>query len=73
MNLDHRKLLATGVVGSTLAAICCSTRALVVLLGAIGLSAWLGWADTLLLPALGLFLAMTVYGLFFRQRPKRRT
>jgi len=72
MDLDRHKLLATGVVGSTLAAIFCFTPALAVLLGTIGLSAWLGWADTLLLPALGLFLAMTVYGLFLRQRPKWR-
>ena len=72
MNLDRRKLLATGIVGSTLAAICCLTPALAVLLGAIGISAWLGWADFVLLPALGLFLAMTVYGLFLRQHTKRR-
>jgi len=32
----------TGIVGTVIAALCCFTPALVVLLGAVGLSAWLG-------------------------------
>ena len=34
-----RKLIATGVVGTVIAALCCFTPVLVVLLGAVGLSA----------------------------------
>ena len=34
---------------------------LVVILGAVGLSAWLGWLDYVLLPALGIFVAITIY------------
>jgi len=38
-------ILKTGIVGSIIAAICCATPILVIVLGAIGLSAWLGWID----------------------------
>ena len=58
----------TGVIGSTIAAICCFTPALVLLLGAVGLSAWLAWLDFVLLPALGFFVALTAYGLWRRRQ-----
>ena len=61
-------LLKTGIAGSVIAAICCFTPALVLLLGAVGLAAWLGWLDYVLLPAMVLFLALTAYGLWRRQR-----
>lgn len=50
--VNDRRLLRTGIVGSVVAAICCFTPALVLLLGAVGLSAWLGWLDYVLFPAL---------------------
>ena len=59
--MTDRGLLTTGIVGTIIAAICCFTPALVVLLGAVGLSAWLGWLDYVLLPALGIFIFITVY------------
>jgi len=61
-------ILKTGIVGSIIAAICCATPILVIVLGAIGLSAWLGWIDYALLPALVLFLGLAAYGLWRRQR-----
>ncbi len=61
-------ILKTGIAGSGIAAICCATPVLVIALGAVGLSAWLGWIDYVLLPALAVFLAMTAYGLWWRQR-----
>lgn len=63
-----RKLIATGFVGTVVAALCCFTPILVVLLGAVGLSAWLGWLDYVLLPALAFFVALTVYAVWRRQR-----
>ncbi len=63
-----RKLIATGVVGTVIAALCCFTPVLVVLLGAVGLSAWLGWLDYVLLPALAIFVGLTVYAVWRRQR-----
>ena len=57
---SDRKLIATGIVGTVIAALCCFTPVLVVLLGAVGLSAWLGWLDYVLLPALAFFVAPVV-------------
>ncbi len=54
--------LCTGIVGTALAALCCFTSVLVVGLGAVGLSSWLGWTDLVLLPVLGFFLIVTVLG-----------
>ncbi|HEX9742230.1 MAG TPA: mercury resistance system transport protein MerF [Nitrospiraceae bacterium] len=65
--MKDRTILRTGIVGSVVAAICCFTPLLVVLLGAVGLSAWLGWLDYVLFPALAFFLAITAYG-FYRWR-----
>lgn len=67
--MPNRKLLKIGITGSIIAAICCFTPFLVVLLGALGLSAWLGWLDIVLLPALVIFLAITGYALWKRSRP----
>jgi mercuric ion transport protein len=61
-------ILKTGIVGSIIAAICCATPILVIVLGAVGLSAWLGWIDYVLLPALVLFLGLAAYGFWRRQR-----
>ena len=63
-----RKLIATGIVGTVIAALCCFTPVLVVFLGTLGLSAWLGWLDYVLLPALAFFVALTVYAVWRRQR-----
>ena len=65
---SDRKLIATGIVGTVIAALCCFTPVLVVLLGAVGLSAWLGWLDYVLLPALAFFVALTAYAVWRRQR-----
>lgn len=62
--MKDRTILRTGVIGSVVAAICCFTPVLVVLLGALGLSAWLGWLDYVLFPMLGAFLGLTAYGLW---------
>ena len=59
--------LKIGVAGTVIAAICCFTPVLVVLLGAVGLSAWVGGLDVVLLPALAIFLAITAYGLVKRK------
>lgn len=58
----------TGVAGSVLVALCCFTPILVVLLGAVGLSAWLGWLDYVLFPALAIFLGIAGYGLWRRRQ-----
>ncbi|MEW6683243.1 MAG: mercury resistance system transport protein MerF [Nitrospirota bacterium] len=64
------RLLKTGAVGSTIAAVCCFTPILVVLLGALGLGAIAGYLDYVLLPVLGLCLAILAYGLYLRRRER---
>lgn len=65
--MTPNKLICTGGAGSVIAALCCFTPILVVALGALGLSAWLGWADYVLFPALAAFLGLTVHGLYLRR------
>lgn len=62
------KTLKTGIVGSVVAAVCCVTPVLVVAFAAFGVSAWLAWADYVLIPMLILFVGLTAYGLWRRQR-----
>ena len=59
--MNDGKLLGIGVGGTVIAAICCFTSVLVVVLGAIGLAAWLAWLDYVLFPALALFIGLTAY------------
>lgn len=66
--MNDQSLLRTGIIGAAITAICCFTPALVIGLGAAGLSAWLGWLDYVLLPALAVFLAVTGYAMVRRSR-----
>jgi mercuric ion transport protein len=59
-------LVATGAVGGVLAAICCATPLLALVLETVGLGAWLAKADYVLIPALVLFLALFALGLYRR-------
>ena len=68
MSNTDKNLLRTGIIGTVIAALCCFTPILVVVLGAVGLSAWLGWLDYVLFPALAVFIALTIFGLYRRQR-----
>ena len=61
--MDNRTLLKTGVAGSVVAALCCVTPVLVILFGVVGLSAWVGWLDYVLIPALVVFIGITIYAL----------
>jgi mercuric ion transport protein len=65
--MSERRWLRIGIGGSTVIAVCCFTPALAVVLGAIGLSAWLAWLDYVLLPALVLFLGITAWALMQRR------
>lgn len=62
--MSNRGLLTTGIIGSIIAALCCFTPVLVILLGAVGLSALTGYLDIVLLPALGFFILLTIYALW---------
>ncbi|MBI5136058.1 MAG: mercury resistance system transport protein MerF [Nitrospirae bacterium] len=70
--MTDKRLLGTGIAGTTLAAVCCFTPALVILLGALGLSAWVGWLNYVLLPALACFVGMIAWALI-RRKPSCRS
>jgi mercuric ion transport protein len=62
-----RKLLAFGLIGTVVTALCCFTPLLVVLIGTLGLLALKGWLDFVLLPTLAGFIALTAYALWRNQ------
>ncbi|WP_299861040.1 mercury resistance system transport protein MerF [uncultured Hoeflea sp.] len=65
--MSNNKLLRLGIFGTLITALCCFTPILVIVFGALGLSAVTGYLDIVLLPALGAFVLLTVYALFKRQ------
>ncbi len=68
--MNHSKLLRTGSCGTAIAAICCFTPALVVLLGFAGLSAFVGWLDYGLFPILLASMGVVAYALYLRSGRK---
>jgi mercuric ion transport protein len=68
--MSDKGLLKVGIVGTIVAALCCFTPVLVVLLGAVGLAAVIGWLDLVLLPALAVFLVITGYALWKHQKAR---
>ncbi len=69
--MRDRTLVTTGIVGAVVAAVCCATPLLAIVLGALGLTAWLAKADYVLIPALILFVALIAFGLYrTRLRPR---
>jgi mercuric ion transport protein len=67
--MKNNKYLPVGLTGTVLVALCCFTPALVLLLGALGLSAFVGWwLDLILFPALAIFMAIAAYGFYLRRR-----
>ena len=62
--MKDKTIMKTGIIGTVIAVICCFTPFLVVVLGAVGLSAWLGWLDYVLLPALAVCILILAYGLY---------
>ncbi|TAM64008.1 MAG: mercury resistance system transport protein MerF [Rhodanobacter sp.] len=65
---DPETRVRLGAIGSVLVALCCFTPILVILLGAVGLSALTGYLDYVLLPALVVFIGLTIYALWRKRR-----
>jgi len=63
-----KTLLRASVIGTVLVALCCFTPVLVILLGTVGLAALTGYLDYVLLPALALFIGLTVYALWRKKQ-----
>ncbi len=58
------EVLRLGIVSSVIAALCCFTPILVVVLSAIGLGWVAGYLDVVLLPALAVSLGFIAYALW---------
>lgn len=63
-SVNDKALLGTGLIGTIIAALCCFTPILVVLAGLLGLSAFVGYLDYFLLPALAFFVGLTIYAVW---------
>lgn len=66
--MKDRALITTGAIGTVVAAICCATPILAVLLGAVGLAAWAAKADYIAFPVLLISLGLLGLGLYRRRR-----
>ena len=62
-----KQILKIGIAGTIITAICCFTPLLVIILGGLGLSAWVGGLDQILFPLLAFFAAITLFA-FLRLR-----
>ena len=65
---SNNRLLKVGIIGTIIAALCCFTPILVILLGVTGLGELTGYLDYVLLPALCIFVIIMVYALVQKQR-----
>jgi len=68
--MNNESLVKTGIIGAVIAALCCATPVLVILLGAVGLSALTGYLDYVPLPALALCIGLIGFGLYRRRRSR---
>ncbi len=68
-----KNLLRTGSIGTAIAAVCCFTPALVVVLGFAGLSAIVGWLDYGLFPIMFASMGLIAFALYLRAGNKGRS
>jgi len=60
---DPKTFVRASIFGTIVLALCCFTPVLVVLLGVVGMSALTGYLDYVLLPALAVFIGLTIYAI----------
>lgn len=61
-------LLRVSLIGTILVALCCFTPILMILLTTLGLAALTGYLDYVLLPALAVFIGLSVYALWRKKQ-----
>jgi len=66
--MKDNSLLKIGATGTVIVGLCCVTPILVILVVGVGLSSIVGYLDYVLLPALAVFVGITVYALYRRSR-----
>jgi mercuric ion transport protein len=62
------KLITTGVAGALVSMLCCVTPVLVVLLGALGLTAWVAKLDYVLIPVFVASIGLVIFAAVRRKR-----
>ncbi|MFT6305743.1 MAG: mercuric ion transport protein [Halioglobus sp.] len=62
--MQNKRLFRVGTIGAVIAAVCCFTNLLVILLAAVGLSSLLGVLDFVLFPALAFFIGLMLFAYF---------
>jgi mercuric ion transport protein len=65
---QNTKLIGTGVTGAIVSMLCCFTPALVLLLGALGFSAYLAKLDYVLIPIFLASVALVIFAVMRRRR-----
>ena len=65
-------LMKTGTIGVIASALCCFTPLLALLFGAIGLVAWVGYLDYVLMPALLFFVGLIIYAATCESKASRK-
>ncbi|MGJ3245552.1 MAG: mercury resistance system transport protein MerF [Elainellaceae cyanobacterium] len=70
--MGPKAALWTSITGTTIVALCCFTPVLVVILTTIGLSAWIGYLDYVLLPALGALIGLSLWSYMRYRRQCQR-
>jgi chromate transport protein ChrA len=68
--MNNKNLLRNGIVGTVIAALCCFTPVLVVMLGFVGLSAIIGGLDYGIFPMMFASLGVVAYALYLRSGNK---
>ncbi len=63
--------LIASLAGTAMIALCCFTPVLVFSLGLLGLGAWVGYLDLVLLPAMGVMIGVTLWS-YWRYRRSRQ-
>jgi mercuric ion transport protein len=69
--MNNAQLLKTGLMGSIMAALCCFTPVLAVLLGAVGLGWFIGYLDYVLVPVRVIFLGLVSYAVWRNAKKAR--
>ncbi len=66
MSVPGKTQMKSGITSSAVAAVCCFSPLLVVLLGAVGLSSWLGWIDYVIFPVMFASLGVVAHASYIR-------
>jgi mercuric ion transport protein len=66
--MTNDTFIKTGIVGAVIAAVCCATPILVILLGVVGLSAFTSSIDYVVLPVLAFCIGLIALGVYNRRQ-----